>query len=63
MKKFEYTRVQAGMLMKGNVIQVIRLNAMGREGWELVTISNWDNKPAYFYFKREISQAEAIVAC
>ena len=47
MKKFEYKRVFKIFKVEK------KLNELGREGWELVEVS--DNS-MYFFFKREIEE-------
>lgn len=53
MHQYEYIKVPASALMIENSISEELLNVWGNDGWELVTITNWNGKAAFFYFKRE----------
>lgn len=51
--KWEYLRKPFRDIAIDNAIQIDLLNFLGDAGWEMVTITNWNGKPAFIYFKRE----------
>lgn len=55
MKKFEYKKVPAHVCFDGTTLLVSKLNEFGEDGWEFILITNWDNKPAFVWFKKELS--------
>lgn len=56
MKKFEYKKVPAHVCFDGTTLLVSKLNEFGDDGWEFILITNWDNKPAFVWFKRKIDE-------
>lgn len=56
MKKFEYQRIHFVNIAKNNEIEIDRLNELGKRGWQMVSVTNWNGMPAYLYFIREIKK-------
>lgn len=59
MRKFEY-KVSKG------IIEERDLEMLGKDGWELCGVLNFDNKTYYSYFKREISDIDystLLISC
>lgn len=53
MKKISYIKISAKDLMTGNSVDLTKLNDLGKEGWELCYVTNWNGQAAWFYFKRQ----------
>ena len=57
MKKWEYKKISAnesGGLFQRRALSEEDLNALGREGWELVAVSGYESPDTYL-FKRELA--------